>query len=487
METEMKRFDVAIIGAGVIGGMIARELSRYKLNICILEKEYDVAMGATKANSGIVHAGFDAEEGSLKARFNVAGSKMMKRVTDELGVKYRNNGSLVVGFSGSDREHLERLVARGIANGVEGVRLIEQDELRSLEPNISRDAVCALYAPTGAIVCPYELCIAAIGNAMDNGAMLRCRFEVKSIEKDGKGFVLSAENESIYASYVINAAGLYSDVIARMIGDDGFDIHARKGDYILLDRECGGMARSTIFRTPNEMGKGILVSPTVDGNLLLGPTSVNIDDKSDKKTDADDLSRIMARASENLSVPVPFGKSITSFCGLRAVGSTGDFIIGASEKDAHFINVAGIESPGLSASPAIAEYVVELLGGCGLALEKKEDFDPIREPKHAFREGTIEEKNEYIRRNSAYGRIICRCESISEGEILDAIRSNPRATDIDGVKRRTRAGMGRCQGGFCAPYVMELIAKVQGVPFESVTKCGGESTVVMGKTKEGRT
>ena len=477
----MKRYDVAIIGAGVVGGLIARELSRFELNICILEKEYDVAMGATKANSGIVHAGFDAEPGSNKARFNVAGSKMMKRVTDELGVKYKNNGSLVVGFNEDDRAHIERLVARGIENGVEGVRLIEADELRAIEPNISKMAICALYAPTGAIVCPYELCIASIGNAMDNGAELRCNFEVKNIDKTGDGYIISSENEQIKARFVVNSAGLYSDEIAKMVGDDSFTVKARKGDYILLDRECGTMANCTIFRCPNEMGKGILVSPTVDGNLLLGPTSINIDGKDDKSTDAAGLGKIMAAASENLSINVPFGKSITSFCGLRAYGSTGDFIIKSSSEG--FISLGGIESPGLSSAPALAEYVVELLSKEGLALTKKSDFNPIREPKHAFREGSIEEKNELIKRDASYGKIICRCESITEGEILDAIRSNPRATDIDGVKRRTRAGMGRCQGGFCAPYVMELIAKENGVDIASVTKFGGESHLVIGRTK----
>ena len=481
----MKKFDVAIIGAGVVGGLIARELMRYELKVCLLEKEYDVAMGATRANSGIVHAGFDAEVGSLKAKLNVAGSKIMKQVTDELGVKYKNNGSLVVGFSDADREHIEKLVARGIANGVEGVRLVEQDELRTIEPNISDSATCALYAPTGAIVCPYELCIASIGNAMDNGADLICNFKVEKIEKSNDEYIIHSEDEAISAKFVVNAAGLYADEIAKMVGDDSFTVKARKGDYILLDRECGHMANCTIFRVPNEMGKGILVSPTVDGNLLLGPTSVNIDDKTDKSTSASDLAKIMAKASENLKVSVPFGKSITSFCGLRAYGSTGDFIIRPACD--RFINVAGIESPGLSASPAIAQYVLELLKNEGIHLVENKNYNPIREAKHAFREGTLEEKNAIIARDSSYGRIICRCESISEGEILDAIRSNPRARDIDGVKRRTRAGMGRCQGGFCAPYVMELIAKENGVDFASVTKSGGNSLMVYGKTKEGAT
>ena len=479
----MQKFDVVIVGGGVIGGMIARQLSAYKLGICILEKESDVAMGATKANSAIVHAGYDAKEGSMKALMNVRGSKMMAKVCEELGVKYNNNGSLVIGFNEDDRKTVEELVARGIKNGVEGVRLVEQDELKALEPNISDNAICALYAPTGAIVCPYELCIASIGNAMDNGAALKCGFEVASIEEvDGEYIVTAVNGETVAAKYVVNAAGIFSDKIARMVGDDSFDVHPRRGEYILLDRECGNIVKHTIFRTPSKMGKGILVTPTVDGNLLLGPTSVDMTDKDDKSTKPEGLARVIRECGENIQCGVPVGgKSITSFCGLRAVGSTGDFIINMPKEN--FVNVAGIESPGLSSAPAIAEYVAEMLGKSGLALEKKEDYNPIREPKHHFREASVEEKNEIIKKDPSYGRIICRCETISEGEILDAIRSNPPANDIDGVKRRTRAGMGRCQGGFCGPYVMELIAKERAVEFETVTKAGGESVMVYGRTK----
>lgn len=476
-------YDVVVIGGGVVGGMIARELSKYELGICILEKANDVAMGATKANSAIVHAGFDAKEGSLKALLNVRGSKMMEKVCLELGVKYHKNGSLVIGFNDEDRATVEALVERGIKNGVEGVRLVEKDELKALEPNISNNATCALYAPTGAIVCPYELCIASIGNAMDNGAELKVEFEVASIERDGEEYVItSKKGETVRAKYIVNAAGVYSDKIAKMVGDDSFTVHPRRGEYILLDRECGGIVKHTIFRTPSKMGKGILVSPTVDGNLLLGPTSVDMEDKGDKSTTPEGLAKVIKECGENIEGGVPVGgKSITSFCGLRAVGSTGDFIITVGTEN--FINCAGIESPGLSSAPAIAEYVRDMLAENGLELNEKADFDPIREPKHHFRKASIEEKNEIIKKDPSYGRIICRCETVSEGEILDAIRSNPPARDIDGVKRRTRSGMGRCQGGFCGPYVMELIAKERNVAFESVTKCGGESVMVYGKTK----
>ena len=359
-------FDVAIIGGGVVGGMIARTLSAYDLQICILEKECDVAMGATKANSAIVHAGFDAKEGSLKARLNVRGSEMMERITRELGVKYRRNGSLVIGFNDEDKAHLEQLLVRGNKNGVKGLRLLNGDEVRALEPNISENVTCALHAPTGAIVCPYELCIAAIGNAMDNGAALYRDFAVSSIKRTEYGYEIARYNgEAVSARYVVNAAGLYSDEIARMAGDESFTVHARRGEYVLLDKECGATVSHTVFRTPSKMGKGILVSPTVDNNLLLGPTSVDIEDKEEKETTADGLSLVMKEACENLSCALPFGKSVTSFCGLRAVGSTGDFIINVH--DGRFVNVAGIESPGLSASPAIAEYVVELLSDAGIS------------------------------------------------------------------------------------------------------------------------
>ncbi len=473
-------YDIAIIGAGVVGGMTARALSKYNLKVCILEKENDVAMGATKANSAIVHAGFDAKEGSLKAKLNVQGSKMMKSVCEELGVKYKNNGSLVIGFNDEDRATINALLERGFSNGVDGLKIIEKEELKRLEPNISDKAVCALLAPTGAIVCPYDLTIAAIGNAMDNGVELKCNFDVCGIEKQKNGYKISSQNDCVEARFVINCAGLYSDEIAKMIGDNSFEVHSRRGEYILLDKECGNFVSHTIFRTPSKMGKGILITPTVDGNLLMGPTSVDMQNKENKNTTEEGFAEIISKAQENIST-VPIGKTITSFCGLRAVGSTGDFIINASEKG--FINVAGIESPGLSASPAIAEYVVNIMKQQGLNLAENPNYNPIRKSMHAFYEASIEEKNKMIKNNPAYGRIVCRCESITEGEIVDAICRNPKATDLDGIKRRTRAQMGRCQGGFCSPYITELLARELNVPYEKITKFGGKSIINIGITK----
>ena len=474
-------FDIAVIGAGVVGGMIARTLSAYDLKICILEAKNDVATGASCANSAIVHAGFDAQEGTLKAKLNVRGSELMETVCRELGVKYKNNGSLVIAFNDEDRREIENLYRRGVANGVKRLEIIDAARLRALEPNISENAIGALYAPTGAIVCPYELTIAAVGNAMDNGAELRLNSGVTAITDAGDHFVLQTAGGTVEATYVINAAGVYSDAVAGMIGDRSFTVHPRRGEYVLLDKESGGLVSHTVFRTPSKMGKGILVTPTVDGNLLTGPTSVDMDDKEDKATTAEGLGLVMKQAGENVR-GIRFNQTITSFCGLRAVGSTGDFIIGMPRE--RFVNVAGIESPGLSSAPAIAEYVEQLLLDAGLHAAKKADFNPVRPAYHAFREMSMEEKNEVIRRDPAYGRIICRCETVTEGEILAAIRTNPKPTDLDGVKRRTRAQMGRCQGGFCSPYIVELLAREQGIPYEKVTKCGGTSLINVSRTKE---
>ena len=476
-------YDVVVIGAGVVGSMVMRALSKYDLKICTVEKANDVAMGATKANSAIVHAGFDAKEGSLKAKLNVRGSEMMEQVTKELGVKYQNNGSIVVGFSDEDKKTIEELYKRGTDNGVKGLKVLGRAEVLELEENIGDEVTCALYAPTGAIVCPYELAMAAVGNAMDNGAELKLNFEVTAINAKEYGYDVVSKNETIQTKYIVNAAGLYSDQIAKMVGDDSFTVHPRKGEYILLDRECGNMAKATIFQTPSKMGKGILVSPTVDGNLLTGPTSVDMEDKENTSTSAEGFAQIISQASRSIN-NIPFNKTITSFCGLRAVGSTGDFIITSPKQG--FINAAGIESPGISASPAIAEYIADMLKEQGLQMNEKADYVATRKPMHYFKEASNEEKNAIIKENPSFGKIICRCETVTEGEILEAIRTNPKPSDLDGVKRRTRAQMGRCQGGFCMPYITELLAKELDIPYEGVTKFGGNSVVNVSKTKEDR-
>ena len=474
--------DVIVIGGGVVGGLILRELTKYKLNVCLLEKAGDVAMGESKANSGIAHAGFDAPVGSLKARFNVEGNQMMEGVCRDLGVKFRFNGSLVVAFSEKEIETLHVLKERGGKNGVKGLEIVNQAKLREMEKNISDNALAALYAPTGGIVCPYELTIAAIGNAMDNGARLITDFAVSGIEKTGNSYIVkSSDGQEIIGKIVINCAGLYSGEIAKMVGDSDITIGARKGEYILLDRESGDFVSHTLFFTPTEKGKGILVTQTVDNNILLGPTAEEQPD-GNTQTSAKGLAFVIEKARQMTKNP-PLFNTITSFAGVRAYSDKHDFIIEESKNAKGVIHCAGIESPGLTASPAIAKYVVETLVSGMISLEKNEEFNGIRKPDYFFKNLSMEEKNEIIKKDPSYGKIVCRCEQVTEGEILRAIRENPPAKDIDGVKRRTRSGMGRCQGGFCQPFVAELIAREQGIFLTNVTKSGKGSYLLTGVTK----
>jgi len=467
--------EIAVIGAGVIGGMLARELSKYNVSVCILEKSNDVAMGASKANSGIVHGGFDPEPDTLKAKLNVEGVEKLFDTANKLHVPCKRNGSFVCAFSEEETETLTELYERGIKNGVTGMRIITGDEAREIEPNLSKDVVKVLDIPSAGIICPYELTIAAVGNAMDNGVELIRNFEVAKIEKEkGKFTITASTGNTVTATYIINCAGGYSDKISALAGDESFKIIPRAGEYMLLDKQEGSRVSHTIFQVPTKEGKGILVSPTVDGNLLTGPTAGIVDNPECCCITQENLDIITKLASK--SVPsINFRQVITSFSGVRSSESNGDFIIKASDKTKNLINVAAIDSPGLSSCVAIAEYTVEILKEIGAELPLKDIWCGERENPHAFREMNDEEKDAYIKLHPEYGKIVCRCETVSEGEIRDAIKRNPKALDIDGVKRRTRSGMGRCQGGFCMPYVMRLIAEENGIPMEKVTKKGGDS------------
>lgn len=475
-------YDVVVVGGGVVGGLILRKLTRYDLRVCMLEKESDVAMGQSRANSGIVHAGFDAPVGSLKAKYNVLGNLMMETVAKELGVEYKNNGSLVVAFNQEEMQTLSTLKARGEANGVEGLKIIDREELKSIEKNISENAVGALHASTGGIVCPYKLTIASIGNAMDNGAELKTEFEVVEVEsKDGYYILTSKDGATVEAKFVINCAGICSEKIANLFGDYSFKVGGRKGEYILLDKESKGFVKHTLFFTPTAKGKGILVSPTVDENILLGPTAEIVDDGNTQTTEVG-LKEVQEKAMK-MTNGVPFFNTITSFAGTRAFCDRNDFIIERSKVSNGLINCAGIESPGLTASPAIADYVVDVLLKEIIELKENKSFNPYRRADNFFEKMTIEEKNEVIKKNRLYGRIICRCEQITEGEIVRAIHTNPKATNVDAIKRRTRSGMGRCQGGFCQPQVAEIIARELNIPLEKVTKSGKNSELLVGRTK----
>lgn len=474
-------YDIAVIGGGVVGGLVARELTKYKLNVVIIEKSDDVAMGASKANSSIVHGGYDPIPGTLKAKLNVKGAAMMAELCRDLDVHYQNNGSVVLAFNEEQDAHVKALYERGIENGVPQLSVLTGDEVRKLEPHISPAVTSALLCESSGIVCPYMLTVASIGNAMDNGAELVTEFCVNSITDNGNEYEISDGSKTIKAKYVINAAGLYSDDIAKMLGDN-YSIVAKKGQYMLLDRSEGEFCTHTIFQTPSKEGKGILITPTVDGNLLLGPTS-ELCEKDDVSTTLEGLDFTKVTALKS-SGDLNFRKIITSFVGLRSFcEDTEDFVIEMSKNSPRALNLVGIDSPGLSSSPAIAEYAVEVLREAGLELVPNEEFNKTRVSCRRFESLSAEEKNEIIKNDPAYGHLVCRCETVTEGEIIQAIRQNPPARSLDAVKRRTRSGMGRCQGGFCTPFITELLARELGVDETEVTKFGGDSKILVGRTK----
>lgn len=480
------KFDVVVIGAGVVGALTARELSRYQLNVCLIEREDDVAAGATRANSGIVHGGFDPVPGTRKAALNLKGAQMMPALTAELGVAYRNNGSMVLAFSEEEAEHVRRLYARGIENGVQGLSVLDHDAVKALEPNVSDEVVAALRCESSGIVCPYGLAIAAVGNAMDNGVKLICNFDVDHICHTADGYVIYAGDRKVEATYIVNCAGMFADELAAMLGDNQYHLIPRMGEYMLLDHTERDLCNHTLFQVPTAAGKGILVSPTADGNILIGPTSVELKnrDKNHRDTSAEGL-EIIRRAALKSVPGIPWRQTITSFTGLRASLEGGDdFVIEASAQARGVVHAIGIDSPGLSSAPAIALELVALLRGEGLVLKEKPDFCGKRAPYRAFSELSDEEKNEKIRENPAFGHIICRCEVVTEGEIVEAIHRNPPARSLDAVKRRVRTSMGRCQGGFCTTYVTEILARELGVDVGEVTKFGQGSQVLRGRIKE---
>ena len=474
------KYDVAVIGGGVIGAMVARELSRSRLSVCVLEKENDVAMGASKANSGIVHGGYDPEPGTWKAKMNTLGVPLLYETARQLNVPCVNNGSFVCAFTEEERQHLEKLLERGHTNGISGLEILTGDQARQMEPNLLEEVCYVLYIPTSGIICPYELTIAAMGNAMDNGVELLRNFEVIRIVYKDDFTVTDAGGRRVQARYLINCAGAYADKVAAMAGDDDFTILPRAGEYLLLDKSEGERVKHTIFQVPGKEGKGILVTPTVDGNLLMGPTAMLRSDPGDTSVTQKGIDVVTAKGCR--SVPsVNLRQVITSFTGVRASVKEGDFIMEPSKHNGRLIHVAAIDSPGLTCCVAIGKYVADLLRQQGLSMEEKLDWNGSRKDPHAFRHMTDEEKNAWIQANPAYGKIVCRCEQVSEGEILSAIRTNPKALDLDAVKRRTRSGMGRCQGGFCSPHITKLLAKELGIQRTEVTKSGPGSEILIGK------
>ena len=462
--------DVVIIGAGVNGCAIARELSRKKLNIVVLEKNTDVCEGTSKANSGIAHAGFDAKPGTLMATLNIKGSNMMEALSKELDFPYRRNGSLVLCFDKNDLGKLEELKERGIKNGVKDLEILDRDQVLALEPNIGEEVVGALHAKAGAIVCPFGLTIALAENAAVNGVKFHFRTRVESIRKKDNCYEILTDRGSYETKAVINAAGVYSDEIHNMVceKEDEFKIVPRRGEYILYDKKVGKLVDHTLFQLPTALGKGILVTPTVHGNLMTGPTAEDIEEKTGTNTSAPGLAMVLEKAALSVA-EVPSRQVITSFAGLRAHGPKGDFIIGEVKGAAGFFDVAAMESPGLTCAPAVGEYVAEMVNAY-LRPEENENFVGTRKGIPSMALSSDEEKQRLIQENPAYANVICRCEMVTEGEIIDAIRRPLGATTTDGIKRRTRAGMGRCQAGFCLPKTVEILARELNVKESEIIK-----------------
>ncbi len=464
----VKSADVVVIGGGIVGTAVLRELSKYDLKCILVEKEPDLAMGTTKANSAILHAGFDAPTGSLKAITNVRGNKLYHELEQELDLDIKWTGSLVAATTDEEMATLQELLERGKANGVEGLKILSREEVLQKEKNLT-SVKGALWAPSAGVCWPFGAALAFARCAVQNGAevMRDCRV-LGFIKEDGRITGVETSKGVIKTKYVVNAAGVYADEIAKLAGDESFTITPRKGEYILFDKTaCSSLVFGVVFPTPTKKSKGILVCTTTHGNTFIGPNAQDMEDKEDHAVTAEGMNEIIASARK-LIPNLPMGAAITEFSGLRAVSSTGDFIIGASAV-AGLYNAAGMQSPGLTAAPAVAEMLAEAIVKDSGA-QAKADFKAELPKKPVFNRLNWDKQAELIKENSLYGRVICRCETITEAEIVEAIHESCGARTVDGVKRRTRAGMGRCQGGFCGPRVTQILARELNIPVPEVLK-----------------
>jgi len=472
--------DVAIIGAGVTGAALARLLSAYELDVALLEKEVDVCFGVSKANSGIVHGGFhhDASK-TLKAKLEIRGNLMFERLKLELGFPFKRLGIIMAAFSSEDMKTVRRLFEQGQRNGVPGIEICGHDRIMALEPKLSHDAVGGLYAPNGGVVEPYRFVFSLVDSAVLNGVELMTSFEVAAAKREGSAWrVSSSDGRSVLAKAVVNAAGLYADKVSEIFKAESFSIKPRKGEEYLLDRNTPACPSRVIFPVPSRDSKGMLVIPTVEGTVMIGPTAEMIEDKSDLTTSSENLERIFSKASMVVS-GISRRDVITSFAGLRPTLDGDDFMICRSALAPGLVHAAGIQSPGLTASPAIAEEIKSLLKQGGMEFKEKSSYEPCLPHKPASRSVGFEELDKLIAKDPAYGNVVCRCEQVSEAEIVDAVRKGH--TTLDGVKFYTRAGMGRCQGGFCSFKVMRIISRETGIPVEEITKRGPGSRLAVGK------
>jgi len=477
---------VLVIGGGITGTAIARELSKYKVKVSLVEKEVDIAFGGpTKANTGIIHAGYDDEPGTLAAKLCVKGNLLWSNYASELGIPFKRIGSLVVALKDEEIPILMEVMDRGRRNGVQNLKIIDRKELLEMEPNLNREAVAGLYAPTAGVVSPYEAAIALAENAKQNGVQILLSTKATGIViKNGEVKAVQTNHGIIYTQYVVNAAGLFADEVSSMAGIRNFNIIPRKGEYIVYDKELSGFVNHILFPIPSRVSKGITVTPSVDGNILAGPTAHDVKDKNDLSTTSVGLEEVLDGAYKLVPrLSARLDAIISVFAGLRPQPTTDDFVIKSYREPSGFINVAGIKSPGLTAAPVIAEFVIDILKVEGLTLEKKDHFNPFRKPiSHPLRDFHLKKAEKLIAQDSKYGRVVCRCEHVTEREVLDAIQRG--ATTLDGIKFRTRAGMGRCQGGFCMPHIIKIITRELGIPIEEVTKSGNNSKILLYPAKQ---
>ena len=476
-------YDLAIIGAGIVGASVAYILSQYDIKTVVIEKEDDVAKGATRANSAIIHAGYDPTPGSLMARSNVRGSVIWQEWASSLQLEYIKTGSLVVAKTAQEDKVIRELYKRGIANGVAELSLISAHELKQLEPNLKKDVYSALYAKTAAIVNPYQSCIAFCEYARRNNTDFLLNSPVIDINPTEDGYDITTPNQSIKARFIVNAAGINTEEIYMKAGGNSFGAYSVKGEYYLLDRKHGDYVNTIVFPVPSSMGKGVVVSPTVHGNLLVGPTAIRQQTYDDRSTTIEGHESIRNDASL-LFEDIPFYDNIRNFAGNRAYIEDDDFLVCVSDILPRFINMAGIKSPGLSSAPALAEEVVEILKKEGLVLERKTQLEKYTYPKR-FALMSEQEQKEAISKDASYGKVVCRCETVTEGDIKTALESPLTPPTISAVKRRVNAGMGRCQGGFCSVRVHELISEYMNIPWEEVTLDGNCGYIVYGDTKRG--
>ncbi len=473
-------FDVAIIGAGIIGCACAYKLSQYNLSVALIDRENDISLGATRANSAIIHAGFDPEPNTLMAKLNVDGNAQCKEICKKLGVECKEIGSLVTAFDEDDMKTLQKLLENGRKNGVPGIEIWTKEQVLEREPNLSKDIIGALWAPSAAITNPWQLALAMAEVAVVNGCKPILNFDVSSIKRENSLYILSNGKENVRAKFVINAAGVFADKVSALVSSPTYKIIPTAGEYYLLDKSEGNTVSSVIFPCPSKKGKGVLISPTVHGNLIVGPNAQIVSDAEDTKSTASGLAEVREKASKNVPC-VNLRQNIRNFTGIRANSSVDDFII--EFRCENFLDLAGIRSPGLSSAPAIADMAVSMLSEKGLCLEKKENFIDKRK-KISFKHLSESEKKALIEKNPKYGRVICRCETITEGEIIDAINSPIPPCSVDGIKRRAGSGMGRCQGGFCAPKVVEILAREKKISPLDVLQDKNGSYILINETKQ---